>query len=130
MKFEEHRTINLTSHVSKILCRIIKTRIEIKIYSNIGNDQFGFRKDIGTREAILSLRFLIEKQLRVNKDVIIAFVDLEEAFDNVNWDKMFDILKRLGITYNVGRAIYNLYKNQVIQIQLNGIEEVARLVKK
>jgi len=61
MKCEEHRTINLTSHASKIFCRIIKTRIESKIDSNLGNDQFGFRKDIGTREAILSMRFLIEK---------------------------------------------------------------------
>lgn len=54
MKFEKHRTINLTS---KILCRVIKIRIESKIHSNVGNSQFGFRKNIGTREAILSENF-------------------------------------------------------------------------
>jgi len=129
MNDEMRRTIHFTSHASKILCRIIKIRLESKIDSNLGNDQSGFRKDKGTREAILSLRILIEKQIRVNKDVLIAFVDLEKAFDNVNWDKMFNILKRLEITYNDRRVIYNLYKNQVIQIQLDGIEEVARIGK-
>lgn len=98
LKCEKHRTINLTSHASKILCRIIKTRIESKMYSNLENDQFGFRKNISTREAILLLRILIEKQIRANKDVLIAFVDLKKTFDNVNYDKMFNILKRLGIT--------------------------------
>lgn len=48
---------------------------------------------------------LIEKHIRVNKDILIAFVDLEKAFDNVNWDTMFGILKRIGITYN-DRRVY------------------------
>lgn len=73
MKCEEHIIINLTSHAFKIIWRVIKIRLESKIDSNLENDQFGFRKNIGTREGILSLRILIEKQIRVNKDIFYSF---------------------------------------------------------
>lgn len=83
-----------------MLCRIIKKQIESKINSNLGNDQFDFRKNIGTKRAILLLRILIEKQIRVTKDALIDFINLEKAVDYVKWDKMFSIIKILRITYN------------------------------
>lgn len=42
---------------------------------------------------------------------------------------MSDILKRLGLKYNDCRVVYNLYKNQIIWIKLNGVEEVVRIDK-
>jgi len=52
-KCEDHRTISLITHASKILTKIIHKRIETKINDNLEEDQFGFRKNIGTREAML-----------------------------------------------------------------------------
>ena len=55
-KCENFRTISLTSHASKILTKIIQKRIEQSVEENLGEDQFGFRRNRGgTREAILSL---------------------------------------------------------------------------
>lgn len=59
----------------------IQNKLNKKINESLGNDQFGFRKSIGTREAILRIK--LEKQIRRNKDTFIAFVVLENAFDNV-----------------------------------------------
>jgi hypothetical protein len=115
-KCEEHRTLNLITHASKIIIKIIKNRIDKKNEENLGKDQFGFRKNTGTREAIVTLRVLIEKQIRKNKDTFIAFVDLEKAFDNIKWNILFDILKSIGIKYYDRRCIYNLYKNQNLLI--------------
>lgn len=61
IKCEKHKTIKTTSHASKIICWVIKTRLESKIDLNLRNDKFGFKKNIDTREAILSLRNLIKK---------------------------------------------------------------------
>jgi len=61
------------------------------------NDQYGFRKQKGTREAILRLRVLIEKQIDRNKITHLAFIDLEKAFDNVNWNKMLLTLRGIGV---------------------------------
>lgn len=96
-KCEEYRTLNLITHAFKIITKIIKNRIDKKIEKNQGKDQFGFRKNIGTREAILTLRILIEKQIRRNKGTFIAFFDLEKSFNNVKWNILFDILKTIGV---------------------------------
>ena len=76
----------LTTHASKILTRIIYRRIERRAEEFLDEDQFGFRKSKGTREAILALRILKEKRMEKNKLTLIAFADLEKAFDSVDWN--------------------------------------------
>ncbi|KAI5724481.1 hypothetical protein M8J77_003182 [Diaphorina citri] len=128
-KCENFRTLSLLSHASKILTNIVKKRIEKIIDSNIDNDQFGFRYGRGTREAILSLRLIAEESLRVSKPLYIAFVDLQKAFDNVNWKIMMEILENIGIEFKDRRIIHNLYKNQVTNIEVNGEKQRARIKK-
>jgi hypothetical protein len=118
-KCEEHRTLSLVSHASKILKRIIGRRLEKKVEDNLSENQFGFRKNIGTREAILCLRIMIEKSIDVNKTLYVVFVDLEKAFDNVEWNKMFGLLEKLGIDYNGRRIIHQLYKKQVATMRMS-----------
>jgi len=65
---------------------IINRRIEGKVDECLKNDQYGFRRQKDAREAFLGLRVLIEKQIDRNKVTYLAFVDLEKAFDNVNWN--------------------------------------------
>ena len=88
-KCEQYRTISLVSHASKILTKIIYRRIEKQIECQLSEDQFGFRRDVGTREAILTLRLILEDRIKKNRPTVLAFVDLEKAFDNVNWNKLF-----------------------------------------
>jgi len=83
----------------------MKIRIEKTIDANLDEDHFGFRRNIGTREATLALMIVVEKQIRWNKETFITFVELEKAFDNVQWKKLFEILKRVGIKYN-DRRLY------------------------
>lgn len=126
---EEFRTISLVSHASKILTAIILHRIEQKLEESLSEDQFGFRRGRGTREAILALRLIIQKNLRKKKKVFITFSDLEKAFDNVNWNKMFAILKERGIKWKDRRVIWNLYKNETAVIKMKDYQEEARIKK-
>jgi hypothetical protein len=64
---------------AKILIKIICILIENKVEKELSADQLGFRRNKGTREAILSLRILIETQIEFNKDTFIAFINLEKA---------------------------------------------------
>jgi hypothetical protein len=91
----DFRTISLISHASKILLKILTSRIEIKCKNFIGDDQFGFRKGVGTREAIASLRTVCERSIEHDKDVFVCFVDYEKAFDRVNWKKLMEVLSEL-----------------------------------
>ena len=72
-------------------------RIEKTADENLAEDQFGFRKNRGTREAILCLRNIVEKSFEVNQKVYIAFVDLLKTFNNVNWNVMMKILEMIKI---------------------------------
>ena len=119
----------MVSHASKILTKIIYRRIEKQIEVELSDDQFGFRRDIGTREAILTLRLILEDRMKKNRPTVLAFVDLEKAFDNVNWNKLFEILKTTGIKYRERRLIYNLYKKQTAVIRIEGEEREAAVHK-
>ena len=128
-KYEDYRTISLVSHASKLITKIVCRRIENKIDNELDEDQFGFRKSRGTREAILTLRLLIEGRLKKNKDTYMASVDLEKSFDNVNWNKMFEILRTIGLRFRDRGIIYNLYKDQVAIIRVEDQERQASIKK-
>jgi hypothetical protein len=59
-KCSYHRTISLIAHTAKILARILRKTIEMKIEDALGEDQFGFRRGKGTRDAIGMLKIISE----------------------------------------------------------------------
>jgi hypothetical protein len=59
-KCSDHHTISLIAHVAKIVARILTRRIERKTEDVLGEDQFGFRRGKGTRDAIGMLRIISE----------------------------------------------------------------------
>src|SRR6476469_6368400 len=83
----DHRTIHLILHASKILLRILTNRIEAKAWDFIGQNQFGFRKGCGTRDAIGVMRMICKMSLEFGNNIYICFADVEKAFDRVNWEK-------------------------------------------
>ena len=117
---EEHRTISLISHASKMTLKILYTRLMCKVKEYIGWDQFGFMKGRGTRDAIGVLRVICERTLSINKDVFICFIDYEKAFDRVNWVKLMSILKEIGVDYRDRKAIWELYMNQSAAVMVDG----------
>jgi hypothetical protein len=59
-KCSDHRTISLIPHTAKIIAKILKRRIKRKIEDILGEDQFGFRRGKGTRDAIGMIRMIAE----------------------------------------------------------------------
>ena len=119
----DYRTISLISHASKIMLKILTKRTEAKAeaINFIGEDQLGFRKGKGTREAIAILRTLGERSMQHGKDMYICFVDYEKAFDRVNWCRLMRALERIGIDWKDRRLIKNLYMGQTVMIRIDGI---------
>ena len=128
-KCEDFRTISLLSHASKILTKVINRRIEHVSENYLAEDQFGFRRNKGTRDAILALRLITAKRRAFGQKTAIAFIDLEKAFDNVNWEIMFKILEKLGIKYRDRRVLFNLYKEQMAVIEIGKEKETAEIRK-
>ncbi|KAL4152683.1 hypothetical protein QTP88_000516 [Uroleucon formosanum] len=126
---ENFRTLSLISHAAKLLTIIVSKRISKRIEVRLDNDQYGFRKNKGTREAILGLRVILEKQIERQKITYMAFIDLEKAFDSINWTSLFKILEETEIDFKDRRILYKIYEEQETTININTTTVTARIQK-
>ncbi|KAG1668804.1 Craniofacial development protein 2 [Nymphon striatum] len=117
MKCEDHRTISLISHASKILLYIIKKRITPFIERNLTESQFGFRKDRGTRNAIHLLRILGERMIEKKKDLFVCYIDYSKACSRniqLELQKMISRIHEMCTKY--GMSI-NIKKTKVMVVR-------------
>jgi hypothetical protein len=113
-KCNDHRTISVIAHTAKIVARILRRRNERKAEDALGEDQFGFRRGKGTRDAIVMLN--IEQTLDIDEELCACFIDWQKAFDHVSCTKLMQILKRTGIDWRKRRLISKLYVEQSVKI--------------
>jgi hypothetical protein len=111
-KCSNHRTISIIPYAAKIVARILRRRIERKTQYVLGEDQFGFRRGKVTRDAIGMLRIISEQTLVIDDKLCACFIDWQKAFDHVNWTKLIQILKGIGIDWRKRRLISKLYMEQ------------------
>ena len=125
---EDHRTISLICHASKILLKVLTKRIEGKVKDFLSNRQFGFRSGVGTRDAIGVMRMMCERSLEHGNDLYVCYVDFEKAFDRVRWDKMMQILKELKVDWRDRALVADLYMRQEAVVRLEcGLTEPAEI---
>ena len=74
--------------------------------------QAGFRKGKGTRDQIANIRWIIEKAREFQKNIYFCFLDYAKAFDCVDHDKLWKILKEMGIPDHLTCLLRNLYAGQ------------------
>ena len=71
----------------------------------------GFRKGRGTRDQIANIRWMIEKQ-EFQKNTYFCFIDYAKAYDNMDHNKLWKILKEMGIPDHLICLLRNLYAGQ------------------
>ena len=92
-----YRTIALISHASKVLLRVIQRRLEVFLIPELPIEQAGFRRGRGTREHIANLRWMMEKAREHQRDLYMCFIDYEKAFDCVDHERLWVILRAMGV---------------------------------
>ena len=78
-KCSDHRTISIIAHTAKITAKILRRRIERKIEDVLGEDQFGFRREKGTRDVIGMMRIIAERTLEIDEELCICFIRMTEG---------------------------------------------------
>ena len=104
-----YRGISLSAIITKIINRMILNRIRAEIDPRPRPNQNGFRSGLTTTGQILALRRLIEGTKVKNLPAVITFIDFTKAFDSINREKMFKILKAYGVPPNLLNTIIALY---------------------
>ena len=78
----------LISHASKVMLKILQTRLQQYVNCELPDVQAGFRKDRGTRDQIANIRWIIKKAREFQKNIYFCFTDYAKAFDCVDHNKL------------------------------------------
>ena len=93
-EFSNYHMIALISHASKVMLKILQHRLQQYVNQELSDVQAGFRKGRGTRDQIANIRWIIEKAREFQKNICFCFIDYAKAFDCVDHNKLWKILKR------------------------------------
>ena len=80
-------TAALISHASKVILKILQTRIQQYVNRELPDLQAGFRKGIGTRDQISNIHWIIEKARKFKKNIYLSFIDYAKALITTNYRK-------------------------------------------
>ena len=101
---------SLISHASKVMPKILQARLQKYVNRELSDVQAGFRKGRGTRDQIANICWIIEKGREFQKNN--CFIDYAKAFDCVDLNKLWKILKEMGIPDHLICLLRNLYAGQ------------------
>ena len=97
-EFSNYHTIVLISHASKVMFKILQARLQQHINKELSDVQAGFRKGRETRDQIANICWIIEKASKFQKNIYFCFIDYAKAFDCMDHNKLWSILKEMGIS--------------------------------
>ena len=111
-KYSNYHTTAHISHASKVMLIILQVRLQQYMNHELPNVQAGFRKHRGTRDQIANIHWIIEKAREFHKNIYFCFIDYVKAFDCVHPNKLWKILKEMGISNHLTCLLKNLYAGQ------------------
>ena len=103
-----YRTIAFISHASKIMLKILQAWLQQYVNCELPDVQAGFRKGRGTRDQIANACWISKKVREFQKNIYFCFTDYAKAFDCVGHNKLWKILKEMGIPDHLTCLLRNL----------------------
>ena len=107
-----YHTVALISHASKVMLKILQARLQQYVNGELPDVQAGFRKGRGTRDQIANIHWIMEKARAFQKNIYFCLIDYAKAFDCMDHNKLWKILKEMGIPDRLTCFLRNLYAGQ------------------
>ena len=107
-----YHTIALISHASKVMLKILLARLQQYLNRELPDVQAGFGKGRGTRDQIANIHWITEKTRDFQINIYFCFTDYAKTFDCVDHNKLWKILKEMGIPDHLTCLLRNLYAGQ------------------
>ena len=108
-----YHTIALISHASKVMLKILQATLgEQYMNYELPYVQAGFRKGRGTRDQIANICWIMEKAREFQKNIYFCFLNYAKASDCVDHNKLWKILKVMGLPDHLTCLFRNLYAGQ------------------
>ena len=111
-EWSNYRIIALISHTSKVMLQVLQARLQQYVNCELPDVQAGFTKGRGTRDPTANILGIIEKAREFQKNIYFCFTVYAKAFDCVGHNKLWKILKEMGIPDHLTCLLRNLYAGQ------------------
>ena len=102
-------TIALISQASKVALKILQARLQQYMNQQVTS---WVLKRPRTRNLIANIYWIMEKAREFQKNISFCFIDYAKAFESVDHDKLWEILKQIGIPDHLTCLLRNLYAGQ------------------
>ena len=100
------------------MLKILQARLQQYMNYELPDVQAGFRKGRGTRDQIANIRWIMEKAREFQKSIYFCFIDYAKTFDCVDYNKLWKILKEMGIPDHLTCLLRNLYAGQEATVSI------------
>ena len=94
------------------MLKILQARLQQYVNRELPDVQAGFRKGRGTRDQIANIHWIMEKAREFQKNIYFCFIDYAKAFDCVDHNKLWKMLKEMGVPDHLIGLLRNLYAGQ------------------
>jgi len=94
------------------MLKILQARLQQYVNHELPDVQDGFRKGRGSRDQIANVSWIIKKARQFQKNIYFCFIDYAKAFDCVNYNKLWIILKEMGTPDHLTCLLRNMYAGQ------------------
>ena len=109
---KQQNSVMQLSFNKKLIKKILQSRLQQYVSCKLPNVQNWFRKSRGTRDQIANICRVINKAREFLKNIYFCFIDYAKAFDCVDHNKLWKILKEMGIPDHLIYLLRNLYACQ------------------
>ena len=99
------------------MLKILQARVQQYVNRELPDVQAGFRKGRGNRDQIANIRWIMEKARELQKNIYFCFIDYAKAFDCVDHNQPWKILKEMGIPDRLTCLLRNLYAGQEVIVR-------------
>ena len=125
----DYCTIALISHASKVMLQILQARLQQYVNCELPDFQAGFRKGRGTRDQLPTSAGSSKKQ-EFQKNIYLFFIDYAKVFKCVDHNKLWEILKEMGIPDHLICLLRNMYAGQEATVRTgHGIADCFQIGK-
>ena len=111
-EYSNYHTIAFISHASKVMLKILQPRLKQYVNRELPDVQLAFRKGRRTRDQIATIHWIIKKAREFQKNIYFCFIDYAKAFDCVDHNKLWIILKEMGLPDHLTYCLSNLYAGE------------------
>ena len=100
------------SHAGKVMLKILQARLPVhKLRASRYSKGRGLEKGRGIRDQITNIHWIIEKEREFQKNIYFCFIGYTKSFDCVDYNKLWKILKEMGVPDHFTYLLRNLYVN-------------------